>query len=386
MEEENYKKRHVYLTVLTWIVQILVWASFFLLAITLYYKNKIDKIKNKFPNHYDSIGAPYYYSSWSENKLDVATIPALVTFFVSYFAYLITELCSSSFKYLRHKKTDTNMYKKMEQLFYGRPIIQFRCECYHYETHTEYYTDSNGNRQSRTVTVRVVTHTDSLIMPYHSARDISGKFVLDSARGSMMKKDYIKLKLKLTIDFADAISYSDYAEIKSKFEERNKNYDVYISVYEDRTLPGFNEYNLITIGDNGSCCVHFCWYIIFTLLTLAQYYKWYVDSKCVHQSFTIVKLVSTRFNLLEENKYEEKQPKLDLIDKTYDFELSKTAFCEEGNVDLPLQEEIDEAMLKYQDKVKNYSSISNNEVGSDEYDVNKNEENKESNNLIITKY
>ena len=180
-------------------------------------------------------------------------------------------------------------------------MIKFRCECYHYETRTEYYTDANGNRQSRTVTVPVVTHVDSEIFYYHSARDISGKFVLDSARGFMMKKDYIKLKLKLVIDFADAISYSDYAKAKADFEDRNRHYDIHMSVYEERTLPGFTEYNLILIGDNGSCCVHTCWYIIFTLLTLVQDYKWYVDSKCVHQSFTIIKLVSTRFNLLEEN-------------------------------------------------------------------------------------
>ena len=100
----------------------------------------------------------------------------------------------------------------------------------------------------------------------------------------------------------------------------------------------------------------------------------------------VSQLVSTRFNLLEENKYIEQQPKLDLIDKTYDFELSKTAFCEERNVDLPLKEEIDEAMSKYQDKVKNYSSLNYNEVESDENNLNKKEENTENNNLIITKY
>ena len=385
-EEEKYKKRHLCLTILTWTIQILVWVSFFMLLITMYYQYRLNKIKEKYPEKTDSIGAPYYHSAWTENKLTVTAIPAISIFFISYIAYLVFESCTSSLKYLKQKKTDTNMYKMMEELFYGRPLIKFRCECYHYETRTEYYTDANGNRQSRTVTVPVVTHVDSEIFYYHSARDISGKFVLDSARGFMMKKDYIKLKLKLVIDFADAISYSDYAKAKADFEDRNRHYDIHMSVYEERTLPGFTEYNLILIGDNGSCCVHKCWYIIFTLLTLVQYYKWYVDSKCVHQSFTIIKLVSTRFNLLEENKYIEQQPKLDLIDKTYDFELSKTAFCEEGNVDLPLKEEIDEAMSKYQDKVKNYSSLNYNEVESDENNLNKKEENTENNNLIITKY
>ena len=326
MEEEKYKKRHVCLTIWTWTVQILVWVSFFMLIIAMYYQLRIKKIKDKYPEKTDSIGAPYYISSWTENKLSVTAIPAICIFFASYIAYIITESCTSSLKYLKKKKTDTNMYKIMEQLFYGHPIIKLRCECYHYETHTEYYTDANGNRQSRSVTVPVVTHTDSEIIPYHSARDISGKFVLDTARGILLQKDYIKLKLKLIIDFADAISYSDYAKAKAEFEDRNRNYDLHMIVYEEKTLPGFNEYNLVLIGDNGSRCVNSCWYIIFTILTLAQYYKWYLDSKCVHQSFTIIKLVSTRFNLLEENKYIGQQPRLDLFDKTYDFELCKTAF------------------------------------------------------------
>ena len=43
-------------------------------------------------------------------------------------------------------------------------------------------------------------------------------------------------------------------------------------------------------------------------------------------------------------------------------------------------------MSKYQDKVKNYSSLNYNEVESDENNLNKKEENTENNNLIITKY
>ena len=45
---------------------------------------------------------------------------------------------------------------------------------------------------------------------------------MDTARGILLQKDYIKLKLKLIIDFADAISYSDYAKAKAEFEDRKK--------------------------------------------------------------------------------------------------------------------------------------------------------------------
>ena len=104
MEEEKYKKRHVCLTIWTWTVQILVWVSFFMLIIAMYYQLRIKKIKDKYPEKTDSIGAPYYRSSWTENKLSVTAIPAICIFFASYIAYIITESCTSSLKYLKKKK------------------------------------------------------------------------------------------------------------------------------------------------------------------------------------------------------------------------------------------------------------------------------------------
>lgn len=106
--------------------------------------------------------------------------------------------------------------------------------------------------------------------------------------------------------------------------------------------------------------------------------------KMYSSSFKIIKLVSTRFNLLEENKYQEKQPKLDLINKTYDFDLSRTGFCEEKKVDLPLDEEFEDAQNKYGNKVKNYTLIHDDEFGldSDDDNLNKNKINEEYNNII----
>ena len=381
MNESNYKNRHVCLTIWTWSLQLIVWSSFFLCVLYKYYDNKFSYIHKKYPDNYDIKRVPYYYSNWDENIMEKIFLPAFFIFISSYIAYIITECCSSSYRYLYHKKDDIKMYQKMEELFTGHPIIKFNCVCYHYETTTVYYTDSKGNRQSRTETRRVNTHFDSFIVPYHSARDISGPFVLDIEKGMLKKKDYVKLKLILIIDWADAISLSDYEKYKSDFIDRNRHYDVYMDFTEERTLPGFNTYNLIMINENVSCTVHICWYILLTLLTLVQYYKWYIDSKCIHQSFKIVKLVSTRYNLLQQNEYTEKQPKLDLITQTYDFELSKTGFCEEKEVDLPSLNEIEDAENKYGKKLKNYNLINENGLDSND-NLNLNKINEDYNNTI----
>lgn len=112
MEEENNKKRHVCLTIWTWIIQILLWFGFSSLCICLYYARQFKKIKDKYPNPIDIIGAPYYTSNWKENKMSVLTIPALSIFLVSYIAYIITECCTTTYEYLRNKKTMSICIKK----------------------------------------------------------------------------------------------------------------------------------------------------------------------------------------------------------------------------------------------------------------------------------
>ena len=362
MSQKDYKKRHIILTIWSWLLQLTVWTSFFILMLCKYYKNEFSKFKNKYERYYDENGIPFYLSNWEENEMNEYFLPSFITFIISYILYLITEFCSSSFKYLYHKKKDNKMYQKMNLLFTGKPNIRFNCVCYHFESYQQSYTDSQGRTQTRTVTVRVNTHYDSFDVPYHSARDVSGPFVLDVEKANLSKKDFVKLQLKLIIDWADAVSLSDYEKYKSDFIERNRHYDIYMDFDEKRTLPGFNTYNLIMINDNILCEINKFWYILFTFLTFAQFYKWYIDSKCIYQSFKIIKLVSTRYNLLEQTDYSQMQPQLNLIAKTYDFELSQTAFCEEKDVDLPTLEEIREAENKYGCNIINVKNINENEI------------------------
>ena len=252
------------------------------------------------------------------------------------------------------------MYEKMEELFCGRPIVAFNCVCYHYETRTVYYTDSQGRSQSRTETYRVNTHFDSFIVPYHSSRDVSGPFILNIEKANILKKDYIKLQLDLEISWADAISYSDYEKYKADFIERNRYIDTYMDFSEERKLQGFNAYNLIKINENSSSFINVYWYMLSILLTLTQYYKWFIDYKCIHQKFKIIKLLSTRYNLIQQEGYSEMQPRLDLITKQYDFDLSRTAYCEDKEIDLPSLEETQQAMNKYGGNLPNLVVVNEN--------------------------
>ena len=73
-----------------------------------------------------------------------------------YIVYIISELCSPTFGYLRHQKGNDRMYEKMGELFRTAPVITFHCVCYHYETRHTTYKDSNGHTQHRTERVLLI--------------------------------------------------------------------------------------------------------------------------------------------------------------------------------------------------------------------------------------
>lgn len=363
MLEQKYKRRHVCLTIWTWFFQIIAQTSLFFLLLDSFYEKKRNYLMNKYENYYNDKNVPYYFTNLYD--INIPYNPILIIFFVSYTIYIITEFFSSTCKYLCHKKRDEKIYQKMFQLFTGRPTITLKMECYHYETERKVYYDRNGYQKTETQTKTVVTYTESFIVPYHSVIDVSGTFVLDSSKGILNNKDFVKLKLFLLIDWADEISKSDFKKYKDDLIDKNKYRDDYYNCYEEKTLSGFNSYNLILIGDNKPCTVSIFWYILFTLLTLVQYYKWYVDSKCIHQEFTIHKLVSTRNNLLENPEYLEKKPKLDLIGNVYEFNSNKISSKEK-------ELKIQSIEINKEVEEKNGEIIKiNNDLKESLYDVNK---------------
>ena len=287
---------------------------------------------------------------------------------ISYVTYIILEFSSPTCSYLMNKQVDQGMYEKMGRLFATPPVINFYAECYHYETHTYTTTNSEGKTETHTETRKVVTHTDSYNMPYYSTKDVSGLFLLRMDIAQAKQKAFIKLHLQKEINFADAISYSDYLTQKDLFWRRNRFYDVYMDFSETRYIPGMDKHNLVKIGNEDPCSVKIGWYILAVLFTFGQFYKWWVDSYCVFQNFKIRKLVSTRYNLLAPqfvNQYQQLNPTLNLVVETFEYKPQDTGYC---SVDvqpvLPTQEEL-EIAKQYENQVPNYGLTSNGGVIQD---------------------
>lgn len=315
-----------------WTVQILVWASLVGGVIAVVYNGVLE---------------------------------GLYAFGAIYVIYIITELCSPTFSYLRHQKGNDRMYEKMGELFRTAPIITFRAQCYHYETRHHSHRDSKGHIHHSTERVRVNTHFDSMNLPYYSARDVSGLFLLDIDRANVNKKAFIKLHLQKEINFADSISYADYIYQKEAFWQRNRYRDVHMDFSETREIPGFHTHNLVQIGDYHPGGVSACLYVLWTFLMVAQFYKRYVDSFCVFQNYKIRKIISTRYNLLLPDygqQYAQISPALNLTGTLLTYEPNNVGYCSSNyQVQLPTQEELDKAK-QYENSIPHYAFSS---VGGD---------------------
>ena len=170
-------------------------------------------------------------------------------FGVVYLFYIFTMSFSSTLSYLSHQEENDSMYNKMGQYFIAAPSIIFESESYHWEERERQITKADGTHETKVERVKVVTHKDKFTMPYYSVKDVSGLFLLDVEKANINQKCFIKLHLFKEINFADAISYSDYIYHKNEFWARNRYLDVYMNFNERRTIPNWHEYNLVQISN-----------------------------------------------------------------------------------------------------------------------------------------
>jgi hypothetical protein len=187
----------------------------------------------------------------------------------------------------------------MEQMFYTPMHKTMHMQCYHYETKYITQKDANGNTTHRTEQVRVNTHSATERYYYISWRDISGKFDLDVSGGmGQQEKPFVKLHLRLLMNLAEDGTEADFHYQKRSFIFRNY-LDSFYDFNETLDMHGYNEYEytLVRVTDFNPPCFGAPWFILFTLLTVAEFYKLHLDKYSIVQDFNIVKVVSSRQDL-----------------------------------------------------------------------------------------
>ena len=328
LEEEPSEKSkkcctdRLFAAICLWILQTLIWAA--IAYIVLYYTR---------------------YGYLYDLPFGVTIVSVIV-----YIYYVIIMFVSPTYEYLKNKKNGVIMYDKMTELFKKPPEIILDVDCYHYE-----------KRVTSEEPVKVTTYSETVKFHYYSVKDVSGLFLLDGNKELQAKKAFIKLYLKTEVNFADTISFMDYALQKEALYNENKYRDAYININEKRTIEGLHDYNLIQISDYQPAGVNKWLYILLTWIPLCQFYKLYIDSLCVSQKFKIRKLVSTRYNLLESDylqQYQTISPALYLHDKMYSYKGEETGFCfANPHVRVPTEKEL-QLSLKYSKEIPNYEITS----------------------------
>ncbi|MCQ2818652.1 MAG: hypothetical protein MJ252_15405 [archaeon] len=223
-----------------------------------------------------------------------------------YLIYLIFNLLAPRFRYLWQNRKARTVFLKIRQLIKAKPTITFTATCYHLDKEK-----------------KIISHYDKKVLPIYSSRDVSGLFKLDIPKEEISQKYYIKLDMKQCIDWADEISYLDYIKAKREFWENNRYRDIHMEFKEERNIPGFTDYELVLIRDKEPLSVKVPYFLLFTFLPCAQFYRKYVEKYYITKEYKLRKLISTRNDLKDDKfnaKYANMNPAIDLGEETFTFQ------------------------------------------------------------------
>ena len=300
------------------------------------------------------IGLIVYYNIYEENEIRLKKCKISLVFY--YIVYIILQYYSPTFKYLLNKD-ELSFHAKMREIFQMKPEVILKNKNYYYIEETYTYTDDDGNTKEGTRTVREWGYKTVESMKYKSFRDVSGLLVLNCGKSKKIRKAYVELEIKLEINFADTISYSDYEKAKTDFYHRKCHSGSYTQLSEEITVKGLKHHYLLKIMDKDPCTINIYWYIFFTLITLGQIYKIYFSTFCIHKKFTIRKLISTRYDLGNQEygqNYEPMNPQISINNLKFGNEPNKYIYTNKSyNPKIPSQNELNDAK-KYENKIPNY--------------------------------
>lgn len=159
---------------------------------------------------------------------------------LSYVFMLIESCCSPEKQYISSILTDVSVVEFLQSLKCTDPERVMTIECYHWETRTRtvFYTDSNGNTQSRTETYQeiVITYTEQKIFPIACVEDKSDP---EGPRFDVYR--VTRLKLTPDVQCGDDETLNKFHEMRDHMIEENEFRDEHISFTYNDVIDGFKK-------------------------------------------------------------------------------------------------------------------------------------------------
>ena len=190
--------------------------------------------------------------------------------------------------YLQNIMQDQTAWGYIQRMHQVAPQITMVVECYHYETRTRvvYYTDANGNTQSRTETYieKVVTFVDRDEFSFGCWVDVSKKEMPELSSASVTR-----VKIDPCILFGDQETADDYSRQVAAMIERNEDRDEYTDFSASREIPGLKKRISAYVDLRlKPWWIRPLFYWIATLLQMTWPYRWLFRAKTA-KSYYILK-------------------------------------------------------------------------------------------------
>ena len=168
------------------------------------------------------------------------TIMGIVMVILSYFYMLIEACCSPENEYIASISADVSVVDYVNKLRSTDPVRIMMIECYHMETRTRtvYYTDAQGNTQTRLETYQemVTTYTENKVFPIGRSVDVSNpeglRFDLHSVT---------RLKLEQYVKCGDLETTTKFSEMRDQMIEENEHRDDKICFTCEDIIDGFKK-------------------------------------------------------------------------------------------------------------------------------------------------
>lgn len=229
----------------------------------------------------------YYILYLLEKKNEQNIILTMIV--LIYILYVVTEIYSNNFSFLKNIYSVESFKKYMNTLFNSPIIIKFHCECYHYNK-------QNGKEIKNG---KVITYKGDQNFTYNYWTDISGLLSLNENVNTDDRFIFLKLKLKREYYINDRFTNEDYKKQYDSFISKFRKIDDYISFSEITFLSDFKENILINISKKPlPLLISKWWFIFFTLIfPIAEVYSCYINSLSIVKNYSIKKQISNKFDL-----------------------------------------------------------------------------------------
>ena len=109
---------------------------------------------------------------------------------------------------------------------------------------------------------------------------------------------------------------------------------------------------MIKLQEKEPFFIGYFWFVIFTIFALANVYKLYIYIISTYQTVTIKKLISNNNNIINDERYDQYNPSLQFLDKTFRYGNNSNVYennnvVEENNDqrDLPVNNNINETNI-----------------------------------------